>query len=102
MLLVDTDAHLPNDEDTKLVFASADTDAPVDSLYMVSDWLHSHEFGEALYLGLLDVASSCETEDGANDSDKPETLAPDAAFDAFLEEVTIVRRAWQSDHHQPY
>ena len=76
----------------KTLFTSIDTDAPVDSLYMISDWLHSHEFGEALYLGLLDVASSCETEDGANDSDKPETLAPDAAFDAFLEEV-VVRRA---------
>ena len=76
----------------KTLFTSIDTDAPVASLYMISDWLHSHEFGEALYLGLLDVASSCETEDGANDSDNPEDISLDAAFDAFLEEV-VVRRA---------
>ena len=59
----------------KTLFASADTDAPVESLYMISDWLHSHEFGEALYLGVLDVASNCATEDGANDSDNPEDIS---------------------------
>ena len=75
----------------KTVFASADTDAPVESLYMISDWLHSHEFGDALYLGVLDVASSCDTEDGANDSDEPGTLSPDDTFDTFLEEA-VVRR----------
>ena len=75
----------------KTLFASADTDAPVESLYMVSDWLHSHEFGDALYLGVLDVASNCDTEDGANDSDKPENISLDDTFDTFLEEV-VVRR----------
>ena len=76
----------------KTLFTSIDTDDPVDSLYMISDWLSSHGFGDALYLGILDAASGYEAEDGANDSDKPETLAPDAAFDAFLG-GTIVRRA---------
>ena len=76
----------------KTLFVSVGTDAPVDSLYMISDWLSSHGFGEALYLGVLDAASGYEAEDGASDSDDPETLAPDAAFDAFLG-GTIVRRA---------
>ena len=75
----------------KTLFASVDTDAPVKSLYMISDWLHSHEFGEALYLGVLDVASNCDTEDGANDSDNPEDISLDDTFDTFLEEV-VVRR----------
>ena len=59
---------------------------------MISDWLSSHGFGDALYLGVLDVASNCETEDGANDSDKPEDISLDDTFDTFLEEV-VVRRA---------
>ena len=75
----------------KTLFASVDTDAPVKSLYMISDWLHSHEFGEALYLGVLDVASNCDTEDGASDSDNPEDNSLDDTFDTFLEEV-VVRR----------
>ena len=76
----------------KTLFTSIDTDDPVDSLYMISDWLSSHGFGDALYLGVLDAASSCETEDGANDSDKPENISLDDTFDTFLEEV-VVRRA---------
>ena len=72
----------------KTVFASADADAPVDSLYMVSDWLSSHGFGDALYLGILDAASSGED---ADDGDEPETLSPDDAFDAFLEDAVVMR-----------
>ena len=93
----------------KTVFASADTDAPVESLYVISDWLHSHEFGDALYLGVLDVASNCDTEDGANDSDNPEDISLDDTFDTFLEEVVVrrpgsrittnhIRTAWAARH----
>ena len=93
----------------KTVFASADTDAPVESLYMVSDWLSSHGFGDALYLGVLDVASNCDTEDGANDSDNPEDISLDDTFDTFLEEVVVrrpgsrittnhIRTAWAARH----
>ena len=76
---------------------------------MISDWLHSHEFGDALYLGVLDVASNCDTEDGANDSDNPEDISLDDTFDTFLEEVVVrrpgsrittnhIRTAWAARH----
>ena len=93
----------------KTLFVSVGTDAPVESLYVISDWLHSHEFGDALYLGVLDVASNCDTEDGANDSDNPEDISLDDTFDTFLEEVVVrrpgsrittnhIRTAWAARH----
>ena len=62
----------------KTVFAPVDADAPVDSLYVVSEWLHSHDFGDVLYLGISDAASGDEAEDGQNGDDA-------AAFDSFLD-----------------
>lgn len=67
----------------KTVFASIDPDAPVDSLYVVSEWLRSHDFGDVLYLGIADATSTDNSEDGQEDAD---------AFDRFLNEA-IIRRA---------
>ena len=63
----------------KTVFAPVDADAPVDSLYVVSEWLRSHDFGDVLYLGISDAASgdSAEYGQGGDDAD---------LFDSFLDE----------------
>ena len=65
----------------KTVFAAADTNAPVDSLYVVSEWLRSHEFGDVLYLGISYAASGEGSDDEQDDGD---------AFERFLDE-TIIR-----------
>ena len=69
----------------KTVFASVDPDAPVDSLYMVSEWLRSHDFGDVLYLGISDAVSGGGYEDG-QDGDGAD------AFERFLDRA-ITRRA---------
>ena len=68
----------------KAVFASVDTDAPVDSLYVLSEWLRAHDFGDVLYLGISDTASGNGAEDGQGCDDTD-------AFAVFLDEV-ITRR----------
>ena len=68
----------------KTVFASAEADAPVDSLYVISEWLRSHDFGDVLYLGISDAASGDGSEDGQDGGDAD-------AFDRFLD-GTITRR----------
>ena len=68
----------------KTVFASVDADAPVDSLYVISEWLRSHDFGDVLYLGISDAASGDSSEGGQDGDDA-------AAFDSFLDEA-ITRR----------
>lgn len=69
----------------KTVFTAVDADAPVDSLYVVSEWLRSHDFGDVLYLGISDAASGDDYEDGQGGDDAD-------AFDNFLDEA-IVRRS---------
>ena len=69
----------------KTVFASVDADAPVDSLYVISDWLRSHDFGNVLYLGISYAASGDGSEDGQDGGDAD-------AFESFLDEA-IIRRA---------
>ena len=69
----------------KTVFVSVDADAPVDSLYVVSEWLRSHDFGDVLYLGISDAASG-EGSDDDQDGDDADT------FDRFLDGA-IIRRA---------
>ena len=68
----------------KTVFAPVDADAPVDSLYVISDWLRSHDFGDVLYLG-ISYAASGDSSEGGQDGDDA------AAFDSFLDEA-IIRR----------
>ena len=65
----------------KTVFASIDADAPVDTLYVLSEWLRSHDFGDVLYLGISDAASGDGYEAGQDAAD---------AFGRFLDE-TITR-----------
>lgn len=82
----------------KTVFASVDADAPVDSLYMISEWLRSHDFGDLLYLGITDAGTGDQPagdQDGADDAAESESLSPDAAFDAFLEEAIVKRKGNQ-------
>ena len=64
----------------KTVFASVDADAPVDSLYVISEWLRSHDIGDVLYLGISDAASEEEAEDGQDGDDTD-------PFDRFLDEA---------------
>ncbi len=64
----------------KTVFAPVDADAPVDSLYVVSEWLRSHDFGDVLYFGISDAASGDGAEDG-QDSNETD------AFGRFLDEA---------------
>ena len=71
----------------KTVFAPADAGAPVESLYVVTEWLRSHDFGDVLYLGIADAASVYEA---AASAGQIEHHSPDDAFDAFLGE-TVVR-----------
>ena len=82
----------------KTVFASIDADAPVDSLYLVSEWLRSHGFGDALYLGISDAVSDEETkgeQDGADNAAESEILSPDVAFEAFLEKMVVRKEGSQ-------
>lgn len=67
----------------KTVFVSVDADAPVDSLYVVSEWLRSHDFGDVLYLGISDAASGEGSDDDQDDDD---------VFNRFLDGA-IIRRA---------
>ena len=79
----------------KTVFASVDAAAPVDSLYVITEWLNSNGFSDELHLGITDAASCGRAEDGqegAAESDKPESTSSEMAFDAFLDEA-IVRRS---------
>ena len=69
----------------KTVFASVDADAPVDSLYVVSEWLRSHDFGDVLYLGISDAASGEGSDDDQDGDD-------DDVFNRFLDGA-IIRRA---------
>ena len=73
----------------KTVFAPVDADEPVESLYVVTEWLRSHDFGDVLYLGISDAASVCEAAAGA---DQVEHRSPDDIFYEFLGE-TVVRIA---------
>ena len=77
----------------KTVFVNAD--APVDSLYVVSEWLHTHGFGDILYLGISDAASVNTAEDerdGTDAANESEELSPDDAFEALLEEAVVRRK----------
>lgn len=84
----------------KTVFAPVDADAPVDSLYVVSEWLRSHDFGDVLYLGISHAASGEGSDDDQEGDDAD-------AFDSFLDGAIIKRsrsrltteriwRAWAS------
>ena len=84
----------------KTVFVSVDADAPVDSLYVVSEWLRSHDFGDVLYLGISDAASGEGSDDDQDGDD-------DDVFNRFLDGAIIRRvrsrltteriwRAWAS------
>ena len=64
----------------KTVFAPVDADAPVGSLYVVSEWLRSHDFGDILYLGISDAVSGDGAEDG-QDSNETD------GFSRFLDEA---------------
>ncbi len=64
----------------KTVFASVDADAPVDSLYVISEWLRSHDFGDVLYLGITDAPSGDGAEDGQDGGDTD-------TFDRFLDDA---------------
>ena len=66
----------------KTVFALVDADAPADSLYVLSEWLRSHDFGDVLYFGISDAASGDGAEDG-QDSNETD------AFVRFLDEAII-------------
>ena len=82
----------------KTVFASVDADAPVDSLYMISEWLRSHDFGDLLYFGITNAGSGDQPEGDQDDvdvADELENLSPDAAFDAFLEEAIVKQKGSQ-------
>lgn len=68
----------------KTVFAPVDADAPVDSLYVISEWLRSHDFGDVLYLGISEADSGDGSEDGQDGGDAD-------AFGRFLDEA-ITRR----------
>ena len=57
----------------------------MDSLYVVSEWLRSHDFGDVLYLGIADAASG-EGSDDDQDGDDADT------FDRFLDGA-IIRQA---------
>ena len=81
----------------KTVFAPDDAGAPVESLYVVIEWLRSHDFGDVLYLGISDAASVYER---AASADQVEHRSPDDAFDAFLE-GTVVQDRGQQAHHRP-
>ena len=85
LMLVSVSMRVSRTTKYKTVFASIDTDAPVDSLYVVSEWLRSHEFGDVLYLGISDAASDGGAENGQDGDDA-------GAFDRFLNEA-IIRRA---------
>ena len=79
----------------KTVFTAVDADAPVESLYVITEFLESHDFGDVLYLGIADTASGGGGEDGQNgaaDCAKPEIPSPEMTFDSFLDEA-IVRRS---------
>ena len=65
-----------------------EADAPVDNLYVVTEWLRSHDFGDELYLGICDASSVC---DAVASADQVEHLSPDDVFYEFLGE-TVVRK----------
>ena len=71
----------------KTVFNAVDESAPVDSIYVISEWLRSHDFGDVLYLGVSDAASFHESEgekDRVASANGVENLSADDAFEAFL------------------
>ena len=89
MIAMRPDRHTPR----KTVFAPVDADAPVESLYVVSEWLRLHNFGDALYLGISDAVASEETnvdQNSAGKAGRDQNISVDDAFDAFLGE-TVVR-----------
>lgn len=94
-MLVSVPMRVSHTTKYKTVFTAVDTDAPVDSLYVVSEWLRSHDFGDVLYLGISDAATGSSGEDGqdgAAGSSKPESTSPETSFDTFLDEA-VVRRS---------
>ncbi len=84
-MLVSSPMHVSRTTKYKTVFTAVDADAPVDSLYVISEWLRSHDFGDVLYLGISDAASGDDYEDGQDGDDAD-------AFDRFLDGA-IVRRS---------
>ena len=70
----------------KTVFRPVEADAPVESLYVVSEWLVEHDFGDALYLGIADAASGYEA---AASADQVEHRSPDDIFYEFLGEKIV-------------
>ena len=82
----------------KTVFVSVDADAPVDSLYVVSEWLRSHDFGDVLYLGISDAASGEGSDDDQDDDDVFNRFLDGAIIRRVRSRLTTERiwRAWAS------
>ena len=76
------------DRDTKrkTVFVTADAEAPVESLYLVREWLGEYDFGDVLYLGIADAASGYEA---AASADQVEHRSPEDVLYAFLGETVV-------------
>ena len=71
----------------KTLFKAVNADAPVDRLYVTSEWLLASDFGDTLYLGISPTAGDDTNRDDTNVDDDED---PDNAFDEFLA-TTIIR-----------
>ena len=83
-MLVVVPMHISRTTPNKTVFAADDIGAPVDSLYVVTEWLDAHDFGDVLYLGIADAASVYEA---AASASQVEPRSPEDVLYAFLGEM---------------
>ena len=67
----------------KTLFQAVSADAPVDRIYLTSEWLQAHGFGDTLYIGISASPGADKDNDVATD--------PVRAFDEFLA-ATVIRR----------
>ena len=75
----------------KTLFEAVDADAPIDRLYIVTEWLRSQCFGEELYLGISSADSGDGIETDEPDGPSEATIDASDAFEAFLASA-IIRR----------
>lgn len=84
----------------KTLFEAVDVNAPVSRLYIDSEWLRSHDFGDVLYLAISDAASGDGSEADAPGGSSAEAVDASDAFNAFLDSVVVRREgSWLATEH---